>query len=71
LLYKDIDADMENSYFGDHNIEGMFATLAPLHKLLEEVRFYPDFISINSVTNCYRALKHFAKFPLPKHLVGI
>ncbi len=24
-------------YFGDHNIEGMFATLAPLHALLDKV----------------------------------
>jgi len=26
-------------YFGNHNIEGMFATLQPLHQMLEKVIF--------------------------------
>ena len=25
-------------YFGDHNVEGMFTTLEPLHQMLERVR---------------------------------
>ena len=27
-------------YFGDHNIEGMFATLAPLHDLIDKVKYF-------------------------------
>ena len=30
-------ADFTGRYFGDHNIDGMFATLAPLHDLLDKV----------------------------------
>jgi len=29
--------DASRLYFGDKNIEGMFATLEPLHKILEKV----------------------------------
>ena len=30
--------NLDSRYFGDHNIDGMFATLAPLHDLLDKVR---------------------------------
>lgn len=29
----------DNRYFGDHNIDGMFATLHPLHELLDKVNY--------------------------------
>lgn len=31
-----LNADTKR-YFGDHDIEGMFATLAPLHDLIDKV----------------------------------
>lgn len=29
-------------YFGDHDIEGMFATLAPLHDLIDKVKQHAE-----------------------------
>ena len=56
--------DLSHRYFGDHNIEGMFATLAPLHILLEDVsiQYYVSPLT----TDRNRALKHCAKSPSPK-----
>ena len=63
-------ADFTVRYFGDHNIEGMFATLAPLHDLLKQV-------SIKSLTDLFpsanpdRARSHSEKYLSRKLLVEI
>lgn len=36
MIYNKFNADTKR-YFGDHDIEGMFATLAPLHDLIDKV----------------------------------
>ena len=34
---------LSSRYFGDHDIKGMFDTLAPLHEMLDKVRLYVSF----------------------------
>lgn len=43
-------------YFGDHDIEGMFATLEPLHELINNV--WDHFRRISVIANIYRVPKH-------------
>ena len=53
-------------YFGDHNTEAMFAVLAPLHKLLEDVSTTLKAWKVKLTFN--RDRKHCEKSPLSKPL---
>lgn len=63
-------------FYGDHNIDAMFATLEPLHDMLEKVRS-PAFseaalcVSSPSFPSFARVPKPFARFPLRKLSVAI
>ena len=58
--------DIEHRYFGDHDTEAMFQVLAPLHRLLEDVRHPYDFNY--ALLTVYRDLRLCAKFRSLKHL---
>ena len=59
-----------NRYFGDHDIEGMFATLAPLHDLVEKVRWFKRLK--NLFDNHYsRVLKRCEKYHSVRRLAEI
>ena len=57
-------------YFGDKDIEGMFATLGPLHDLLANVSSCSTLLSQLFLT-MNREQKHFEKYPLLNLLDGI
>lgn len=40
-LYPIVGANTFASYFGDHNVQGMFETLTPLHEMLDKVSLLP------------------------------
>ena len=71
LINKVPPADFLPRYFGDHNIDGMFATLAPLHELLAAVSTYFTLTNHRPPANLPRGLKHFEKYLLRRRLVEI
>lgn len=61
-----IDGLTVRRYFGDHDIDGMFATLAPLHNQVDKVGLVTLLCMMN--TKFIRALKRFVRYHLCKHL---
>ena len=57
-------------YFGDKDIEGMFATLGPLHDLLAKVSCFPILLNHVSLTR-NREQKHSERYLLLNLLGGI
>jgi hypothetical protein len=59
-LYDILANTTDVRYFGDHNIDGMFATLAPLHDLVDKVSLLRVRL-LYALLTLYRVLRPFER----------